>query len=74
MTAPSEATGEWIINNIDPFGFNTYFDWLESIGMELGERFVYSSGFRSVIREIWRETKGQERVDEGLAMFGRKTE
>ena len=72
MTAPDNSTIEWIFDNADPFEFITYSQWLDYLSVKFGFEYTYSRGFRSVIREVWRNTKGLERQEEGLSIFGNK--
>lgn len=74
LTIPDEATIEWISDHADPFDFYTYSQWLDYLGVKFGFDYVYSRGFRSIMREFWSETKGLERKEQGLAPFGNKLE
>ena len=74
MTIPDSGSVDWIFDKADPFEFFTYPQWKEFLEVKLGQEYVNSSGFRTVIREIWYETQGLNRSNQGLAIFGSKLE
>ena len=62
MTIDSD-TIEWIEENINPFSYNNYDDFLQDVLHHFDGRYVRSSGFRPALRDMYQNAQTELAID-----------